>query len=215
MAVDSEVIAFTRLVADVRREFKHDDAVTNSGIVESSRIDSVYPVGTSVKLVVYANRSKRSKSKMAVVKFTCDGKKMNCLELSFIGGTIKRLFNWLNAFAHTLIQTEQQSLLQASKIVYLLLSVTSHVEHIVFKAVSDLEDDLGRQSASSDVGGFVLQVAGTSEYLDTTAKLMDYQYVHECYKYDRDVAFVLVPLDVLEKPYLRTVRNIQTFFFFS
>ena len=52
---------------------------------------------------------------------------------------------------------------------------------------------------------FVLQVAERSEYLDAAARLMDYEYVHECYKYDRDVVFVVVKRERMQKPYLRTV----------
>ena len=53
---------------------------------------------------------------------------------------------------------------------------------------------------------FVLQVAERSEYLNAAARLMDYEYVHECYKYDRDVVFVVVKRERMQKPYLRTVR---------
>ena len=53
--------------------------------------------------------------------------------------------------------------------------------------------------------GYVLQVAERSEYLDAAARLMDYEYVHECYKYDRDVVFVVVKRERMQKPYLRTV----------
>ena len=54
---------------------------------------------------------------------------------------------------------------------------------------------------------FVLQVAERSEYLNAAARLMDYEYVHECYKYDRDVVFVVVKRERMQKPYLRTVRQ--------
>jgi phosphatidylinositol-4-phosphate 3-kinase len=53
---------------------------------------------------------------------------------------------------------------------------------------------------------FFLQVAGTSEYLDPKSQLQDYEYVHQCYKYDKDLEFILVPEEDLQKPYLRTVR---------
>ena len=74
------------------------------------------------------------------------------------------------------------------------------VEHIIFNVVCAFEGDL--KGESSD---YVLQVSGTTEYLDTKAQLKDYEYVHQCYKYDRDVEFVLVPMNELKKPYLRTV----------
>ena len=80
----------------------------------------------------------------------------------------------------------------------MFISVTSTVEHILLEVVCNLEPD--RQASD-----FLLQVAGTSEYLDPSSLLQDYDYVHQCYKYDRDPSFVLVPVDRVLKPYLRTV----------
>ena len=73
MAEDSEVLAFTRLVNSVRRSFCHTDEANNPGFVESARIDSVYPTGTSVKLVVYNGVSSDKPAKSSVVKFCPDG----------------------------------------------------------------------------------------------------------------------------------------------
>ena len=72
MAEDSEVLAFTRLVNSVRRSFSHSDEANNPGFIESARIDSVYPTGTSVKLVVY-NGVSSDPAKVSVVKFCPDG----------------------------------------------------------------------------------------------------------------------------------------------
>ena len=52
-----------------------------------------------------------------------------------------------------------------------------------------------------------LQVAERSEYLSPSARLMDYEYVHECYKYDRDVVFIVVTRGRMQRPYLRTVSD--------
>lgn len=72
VAEDSEVLAFTRLVNSVRRSFSHSDEANNPGFIESARIDSVYPTGTSVKLVVY-NGVSSDPAKSSVVKFCPDG----------------------------------------------------------------------------------------------------------------------------------------------
>ena len=76
MAEDSEVLAFTRLVNSVRRSFSHGDEANNPGFIESARIDSVYPTGTSVKLVVY-NGVSSDPSRSSVVKFCPDGEYWN------------------------------------------------------------------------------------------------------------------------------------------
>lgn len=56
---------------------------------------------------------------------------------------------------------------------------------------------------------FGLKVSGTSEYLERQQCLRDYEYVHQCYKLDRDVKFRLVDLRELRKPYLRTAEDDQ------
>ena len=89
----------------------------------------------------------------------------------------------------------------------LLFSVSSHVEQVIMQAVVGLDtstDERGPKSPDC-LPDFVLQVAERSEYLDAAARLMDYEYVHECYKYDRDVVFVVVKRERMQKPYLRTV----------
>ena len=67
LAVDSEVIAFTKMVTDVRTRCKHDDPLTNPGLVFSACIESTYPRSTSIKLKVHSPNRKKT------INFTCDG----------------------------------------------------------------------------------------------------------------------------------------------
>ncbi len=76
------------------------------------------------------------------------------------------------------------------------------IQHIIVNVLCDLEGDLKGETEE-----FVLQVAGTLEYLEPNSQLRDYEYVHQCYKYDRDLEFVLVSRANLKMPYLRTVRK--------
>lgn len=46
-----------------------------------------------------------------------------------------------------------------------------------------------------------------TEFLEHTAQLQDYEYVHQCYKFDRDVEFVLLPRMDLVKTFLRTASD--------
>ena len=89
MAEDSEVLAFTRLVNSVRRSFSHSDEANNPGFIESARIDSVYPTGTSVKLVVY-NGVTSDPAKSSVVKFCPDGEflKKDINQSTFMVGAV-------------------------------------------------------------------------------------------------------------------------------
>ena len=47
---------------------------------------------------------------------------------------------------------------------------------------------------------------GAAEYIicDDESKLDDYDYVHRCYKFDKDVELRLIPLSQLKRPLLRT-----------
>lgn len=53
----------------------------------------------------------------------------------------------------------------------------------------------------------MLQVSGTSEYLELNSQLKDYEYVHLCYKYDRDLEFNLTEMKDVQRPYLRTSED--------
>ncbi len=56
---------------------------------------------------------------------------------------------------------------------------------------------------------------GAAEYItcDDESKLEDYDYVHRCYKFDKDVELRLIPLAQLKRPLLRTgeIININVF----
>ena len=49
---------------------------------------------------------------------------------------------------------------------------------------------LDNENTESDK--YILQVAGINEYLQNDSCLQDYVYVHECYKFDRDVEFIVL-----------------------
>ncbi len=77
------------------------------------------------------------------------------------------------------------------------------MEHVILEVICNLECEVKKPPES-----FALQVSGTSEYLEPLqSQLHDYEYVHSCYKYDRDPHFVLLPKAKMAKPYLRTVRT--------
>ena len=60
------------MVSSLRSKFKHDTPATNPGIVLSPRIATVYPAGTSVKLIVRPKASAEDAANLPSVKFTCD-----------------------------------------------------------------------------------------------------------------------------------------------
>ena len=54
---------------------------------------------------------------------------------------------------------------------------------------------------------FLLQVSGINEYLNNSAQLQDYEFVHYCYKFDKDVEFILVPKSDLVQSLSRSAED--------
>ena len=52
-------------------------------------------------------------------------------------------------------------------------------------------------------------MAGINEYLQNDSNLQDYVYVHECYKFDRDVEFIVLPRSEALKTLARTSKDDQ------
>ena len=86
-----------------------------------------------------------------------------------------------------------------------LFSVTTVIELIVIQVLSNLDESV--KGGSED---YILQVSGVAEFLENKAQLKDYEYVHQCYKFDRDVDFILLPLQDLTKPFKRTAKDDTT-----
>lgn len=95
--------------------------------------------------------------------------------------------------------------------------MNTSVELIIMEVICNLDlQSISADDVEDPSSQFLLQVAGTSEYLEAKSQLKDYDYVHQCYKYDRDLEFILVAQDSVEKPYLRMVsilpsRKVKSF----
>lgn len=85
---------------------------------------------------------------------------------------------------------------------FLLISVSSSVEHIIVQVICSLEGDM-----IGSVTDYVLKVYGLSEYLTSETCLGDYEYVHQCIKLEKDVALCILKLPDLKRPLARTERD--------
>ena len=154
IAADNETIAFTEMVRELRMPLKAGDISSNCGIVLSTRMESSYPPGETMKLVVRLPVG----FNVEKVAFTCD--------------------------------------------------VTSTIEHIITNVVVDMlvetQRDEPRLSFDGVLSQYLLRVQGSCEYLVNDSELKDYEYVHACYKLDKDVEFVLEPMETLCRPFKRT-----------
>jgi len=65
-------IEISAMVSSLRSKFKHSSTESNPGIILSPKIATVYPPGTSVKLVVKPRASAEDSANLPSVKFTCD-----------------------------------------------------------------------------------------------------------------------------------------------
>lgn len=50
---DPELVAFYQMVKDIRSQYKYNDGETNVGHVVAAEFNNVYPIGTSIKLLVH------------------------------------------------------------------------------------------------------------------------------------------------------------------
>ena len=154
IAADNETIAFTKMVRELRSKLKSTNPNSNKGIVISTRIETSYPSGETVKLIVRLPEGSSAEKRT----FTCD--------------------------------------------------VNSTIEHIITDVVVDMlvENQRNEQRLSFDGVQFyyMLRVKDSSEYLENDSQLKEYEYVHLCYKLDKDVEFVLERIQTIPRPYQRT-----------
>ena len=76
-------------------------------------------------------------------------------------------------------------------------AVDTELTMIVAQALVKLDKDV------ATVGDYRLKIAGQSEYM-VDGQLADYEYVHQCYKYDRDVHLALVHKNCIVRDVART-----------
>ena len=80
--------------------------------------------------------------------------------------------------------------------------VTTTIDHIICKVLSDM-----KPNDSNVADEFLLQVSGINEYLNNSAQLQEYEFVHYCYKFDKDVEFILVRKSDLVQTLSRTAED--------
>ena len=89
---------------------------------------------------------------------------------------------------------------------YFLLEHSNYV-HVQFASIFFFKTISDSENTGSDK--YILQVAGINEYLQNDSNLQDYVYVHECYKFDRDVEFIVLPRSEALKTLARTSKDDQ------
>ena len=86
--------------------------------------------------------------------------------------------------------------------------VSSSIEHIISNVVVDMivdkQSQENRVSFDGELFQYMLRVKDSCEYLRNDSLLKDYEYVHFCYKLDKDIEFVLEPTDNIHRPFQRT-----------
>ncbi|KAK3877587.1 hypothetical protein Pcinc_017702 [Petrolisthes cinctipes] len=86
---------------------------------------------------------------------------------------------------------------QDKKSVSFTCNLDSSVEHVVMHTVCTLE-------LSGESNDYILKVRGVDDYLSGETTLGEYEYVHSCIKYDKDVVFTLMNADTVKQSYIRT-----------
>ncbi|KAG8182177.1 hypothetical protein JTE90_017128 [Oedothorax gibbosus] len=78
--------------------------------------------------------------------------------------------------------------------------VNTSVEHIISHTVCSIFDN----ATTLCMDNFVLKVHGLSEYFTSHSTLADYEYVHQCHKFDKPVCLTLTDIKDLKRPLART-----------
>ncbi|GBM21548.1 Phosphatidylinositol 4-phosphate 3-kinase C2 domain-containing subunit alpha [Araneus ventricosus] len=94
------------------------------------------------------------------------------------------------------------SSINADRPVSFTCDVNTSVEHIISHTVCSIFDN----ASSLSMDNFVLKVHGLSEYFTSHSTLADYEYVHQCHKFDKPVCLTLTDIKDLKRPFART-RN--------
>ncbi|GFY57943.1 phosphatidylinositol 4-phosphate 3-kinase C2 domain-containing subunit alpha [Trichonephila inaurata madagascariensis] len=81
--------------------------------------------------------------------------------------------------------------------------VNTSVEHIISHTVCSIFDN----ASSLSMDNFVLKVHGLSEYFTSHSTLADYEYVHQCHKFDKPVCLTLTDIKDLKRPFARTKND--------
>lgn len=89
---------------------------------------------------------------------------------------------------------------QAKPPVIFTSNVNTTIEHIISQIVCALYED----ASQVNFDNFLLKVYDRSEYLASNSKLMDYAYVLECHKFDRDVRLTLVKTSECSRLFARS-----------
>ena len=82
-------------------------------------------------------------------------------------------------------------------------AVESDLDAVIAQVLVKLED------ADCDVSRFWLKIHGQAEYL-CSGQLSDYEYVHQCYKYDKDVVLTLIQKSEVITDLARTQADDET-----
>ena len=157
IAADKETIAFTEMIRGLRLKSKATDVNSNSGMIFSTRMETTYPAGETMKLVVLLPEGFHQRK----IAFT--------------------------------------------------YNVTSTIEHIITNVIVEMLVDSQRDEKRVSFDGvqfqYMLRVKDSCEYLINNSQLKDYEYVHSCYKLDKDLEFVLEPLEKICRPFKRSIED--------
>lgn len=81
--------------------------------------------------------------------------------------------------------------------------VNTSVEHIISHTVCSIFDN----ATTLCMDNFVLKVHGLAEYFTSHSTLADYEYVHQCHKFDKPVCLTLTDIKDLKRPLARTKND--------
>ncbi|CAG2104915.1 unnamed protein product, partial [Medioppia subpectinata] len=189
---NEELDNFFKQLVVLRRQYRHDDYIANSGLVISPTLDAQHDKSLSVKLVIETQLSPQP------VSFTCN-----------VDTSVEHII------CHVICTLVEDA--SNVKMDDYLLKVYGLTEYLASDSVlanysyvhqcHKFDNDVHLSLAQVKMDDYLLKVYGLTEYLASDSVLANYSYVHQCHKFDNDVHLSLAQVKDLKRPFARTLRD--------
>ncbi|GAB0091122.1 phosphatidylinositol 4-phosphate 3-kinase C2 domain-containing subunit beta [Sergentomyia squamirostris] len=163
---EGELMAFYRMILDIRQRYKHNDADSNVGHIVASEFESSYAESTSIKLLVHP--ALEAVDQVALMRHTA-GNRVSSIE----GTALNNGRGQIPGYGPPIVFT---------------CDISTTVEHVIMHAFCGLEGQI-----RGEVSDFALKPIGVVEWLSPGSKLSQLECIHNSIKLEKDVQLGLCP----------------------
>ncbi|XP_055692342.1 phosphatidylinositol 4-phosphate 3-kinase C2 domain-containing subunit alpha isoform X1 [Lutzomyia longipalpis] len=157
---DGELMAFYRMVLDVRMRYKHTESETNVGHIVASEFASPYAESTSIKILVHPA--------------------LETMDQEALRRAIER--NRVSSIEGSALNNGKGQIEGYGPPVVFTCDISTTVEHVIMHAFCELEGQI-----RGEVSDFALKPIGVVEWLSPKSKLNQLECIHNSIKLEKDV----------------------------